>query len=176
MGNGLAQTPLHLAVGWPEGVRLLLQQGACVDSRDSRGATTLQYALHLGCPQTVSLLMKADCELRENIIDLASEYLHYDEQRTGVSQDVRMKVLDTTIASLVERRRDLQSRLIGLPVAASINTTVLRDDRILDEYAEYAECIEQAARKIMTISHYEHHHFSKTMVSATVALCITISD
>ena len=148
MGNGLAQTPLHLAVGWPEGVRLLLQHGACVDSSDQAGDTPLHYALTLGYHQTVSLLMKAGCSLvlRENVLDLAIRNLHYPIG--DVSQDVRMKVLDTTIALLAERRRDLQIRLTGLPVAVSINTTVLREDRILDEYAEYAECTERAAQQI----------------------------
>ena len=148
MGNGLAQTPLHLAVGWPEGVRLLLQHGACLDPSDQAGDTPLYYALTLGCPQTVSLLMKAGCSLvlRGNVLDLAIRYLHY--QIGDASQDVRVKVLDTTIALLAERRRDLQSRLTGLPVAVSISTNVLREDRILDEYAEYAECTERAAQQM----------------------------
>ena len=147
MGNGLAQTPLHLAVGWPEGVRLLLQHRACIDSRDQAGDTPLYYALTLGFPQTVSLLMKADCSLvlSKNILDLAIG--HPDYQIGGKYNYVRMNVLDTTIALLAERRRDLQSRLSDLPITVSINTTVLRDDRILDEYAEYAECTEQAAQK-----------------------------
>ncbi|KAM0794384.1 hypothetical protein BDR22DRAFT_875771 [Usnea florida] len=155
MGNGLAQTPLHLAVGWPEGIRLLLQYGACVDSRDHAGDTPLSYALNRGYPQTVSLLMKADCSLvgrrksserlPRNVLDLAVEHLHSPNE--ALSPDVAMKVLDTTIASLAERRRDLQSRLTGLPAVVSTDTTVLREDRILDEYAEYAECAEQAAHE-----------------------------
>ena len=147
MGNGLAQTPLHLAVEWPEGVRLLLHHGACVDSIDHMGDTPLYYALTLGNSETVSILMKADCSLllRDNVLDLVINYLHHEIG--GVSEDVRMKTIDTTIASLAERRRDLQTRLTGLPVTNSITTTVLRDDRVLDEYAEYAECTEQASRK-----------------------------
>ena len=148
MGNGLAQTPLHLAVRWPEGVRLLLKHGAFVDPRDLAGDTPLFYALTLGYPQTVGLLMKADCSLvlRCNVLDLAITHLH--SNINGVTQDVRMKVIDTTIALLAERRRDLQSRLTGLPVAVSLSTTVLQEDRVLDEYAEYAECTEQAAQKL----------------------------
>ena len=153
MGNGLAQTPLHLAVGWPEGVRLLLQHGACVDSRDHAGDTPLSYALILEYPQTVSLLMKADCslKLRENVLDLAIGAIHSGNPKrlfqTYISQDVSIKTLDSTITSLAERRRNLQNRLTGLPVAVSMNTAMLRDDRILDEYAEYAECAEQAAQE-----------------------------
>ena len=148
MGNGLAQTPLHLAVRWPEGVRLLLKHGAFVDPRDHASDTPLYYALRLECPQTVSLLMKTDCSLllRRNVLHLAHNYRY--SQIRNVSQDGRMKILDTTISSLAERRRDLQSRLTGLQLPVSINTTVLREDRILDGYAEYAERTEQAAQKI----------------------------
>ena len=148
MGNGLAQSPLHLAVGWPEGIRILLHHGACADSRDQNGDTPLYYALDLGYSQTVCLLMKADCSLVVpwNILTLASDLRH--SHTGGVSEDVRIKVLDTTIASLAERRRDLQSRLTGLPVAVSMSATVLQEDRVLDEYAEYAECTERAAQQI----------------------------
>ena len=147
MGNGLAQTPLHLAVGWSEGVRLLLQHGACFDSRDRAGATPLYYALNLGCPQTISFLMKAGCSLMVpwNALTLAIDRPH--SYVRGGSEDARMKVLDTTIASLAERRRDLQRRLTDLPVAVSINTTMLREDRVLDEFAECVECTVQAAQK-----------------------------
>lgn len=43
--NGLALTPLHLAVGWPHGVQTLLQHGARVGSTDQEGYTPLSYAI-----------------------------------------------------------------------------------------------------------------------------------
>ena len=149
MGN----TPLHLAVSWPYGVRKLLQHGSCVDAADQNGYSPLYYAITLGNSETLSLLMKADCRLEggrflEILLDLVTCFAKDDESAMlGVSQEVRMNVLDTAVALLAERRRNLQSRLAALPTAFKINPSVFQDDRILDEYAEYAEGAEEDALK-----------------------------
>ena len=87
----------------------------------------------------MSLLIKANCSLvlLKNILNLAIGDPNYQIGRKY--NYVRINVLDTIIALLAERRRDLQSRLSNLPIIVSINTTILRDNRILDEYAEYTE-------------------------------------
>lgn len=149
--NGLSQTPLHLAVSWTYGIRELLKHDACVDSTDQRGYPSLFYAIYLGFSETVRLLMKAGCVLvcdqgRQNVLSYASQCLHSGGYALwGVSQETRMDVLDTVIALLAERRRGLQSRLAALPSAVNGNTSVFRDDRILDEHTEYAECTEEDA-------------------------------
>ena len=153
--NGLAQTPLHLAVGWPYGARALIEHGACVDSTDHDGYTPLYYAILLGVSETVGLLMKADCILQfdpgYSVKNCLWHVSHFDVRRGyevwGVSQEAYMDVLDTFIRSLAERRHNLQSRLVNLPMAAGINASVFRDDRVLDEYAEYAELAEKDALK-----------------------------
>ena len=149
--NVLAQTPLHLAVGWPQGVRELLQHGACVNSTDNEGFTPIYYAVYLGFSETVGLLMKAGCNLEvnhgywsKNLLWHVSQYWGHNGV-WGVSREARMDVLDTAIFSLAERRRGLQSRFADLPMAARIKAGVFRDDRILDEHAKFAELAEEDA-------------------------------
>ena len=141
--NGLANTSLHLAVGWPYGIRVLLQHGACVNATDEKGWTPLYYAIHMGFTETVRILMKADCSI--NV-----DGLHGDSVLRLVIQvfrptTTRTDVLDTFILSLIERRHNLQSRLAALSAAVTINPKVFQADRVLDEYAQYAECVEKDA-------------------------------
>lgn len=171
MGN----TPLHLAVCWPYGVRKLLQHGSCVDAADQNGCTPLYYAISLGNSETLSLLMKADCRLEmgsflENSLDHAMGLARDDEFVTlGVSQEVRMNVLDTAVALLAEKRRSLESRLAALPTAFKIKSSVFQDDRILDEYAEYAEGAEDDALKMY--GHIPRHASSLLPYCRTVYHC-----
>lgn len=171
MGN----TPLHLAVCWPYGVRKLLQHGSCVDAADQNGCTPLYYAISLGNSETLSLLMKADCRLEMgsflgNSLDHAMGLARDDEFVTlGVSQEVRMNVLDTAVALLAEKRRSLESRLAALPTAFKIKPSVFQDDRILDEYAEYAEGAEDDALKVY--GHIPRHASSLLPYCRTVYHC-----
>ena len=151
--NSFANTPLHLAVGWPYGIRALLQHGACVNATDQYGWTPLRYAIELGYPETVGVLMKADCNFdwgsrdEKCFLECAIDKL-YDvglPSRLHPPQEDRKNVLDTAISSLAERRRNLQSRLAALSTAVTVNPRVFQDDRVLDEYARYAECIEEDA-------------------------------
>lgn len=147
----MANTPLHLAVFWPYGVRELLKHGACLDASDQNGRTPLNCAIELGIPETVDILMKAGCSLWlatdeqfwRNPLSLASMMYTYGEW--GVSKSTRIDVLNTVMSSLAERRRNLQSRLATISKYLKIDAGVFRGDRILDEYAEYAEVIENNA-------------------------------
>ena len=140
-----------MAVGWPYGVRLLLQHGAYVDATDQNCHTPLYYAIYLGFSETVRLLMKADCNLQLVISrgwpsvlwDVSQDFKNDGFEVWGVSQETRLEVLDAVIVSLAERRRDLQGRLANLQQAAKINPGTFRDDRVLDEYAAYAESVEE---------------------------------
>ena len=150
--NSLGNTPLHLAAGWPSGIRKLLQHGACLDATDRYGYIPICYAIDMGNSETVSLLMKAGCRLYfrswrdHNLLDYLSRHLgHTDPRVWSVSQEAWMNVLDTVISLLAERRRNLQSRLAALSAAFTINPKVFQADRVLDEYAEYAECVEEDA-------------------------------
>ena len=156
--NSFANTPLHLAVGWPYGIRALLEHGACVNATDQYGQTPLFYAIELGYPEAVGVLIKADCSFDFNLDrglwghenSFLEDVIHvfYNvsiRPRLQVPQEDRKKVLDTAISSLAERRRNLQSRLAALSTAVTVNPRVFQDDRILDEYARYGECVEEDA-------------------------------
>ena len=108
----------------------------------------------MGIPETVSLLMKADCSLiMDRLMPWNDHFARAIEAFCGVqhytawlvSQEAHTDVLDTFISSLAERRRNLQGRLAALSAAVTINPKVFQDDRILDEYAQYAECVEEDA-------------------------------
>ena len=153
--NGLTNTPLHLAVSWPYGIRALLQHGACLDACDGADHPPLYYAIELGIPETVSILMKADCSLDVGEWAFEHDLLEHAirvflKNSLGiwlVKQEARMDVLDTAISMLAERRRNLQNRLVALSPAVTVNPKVFQDDRILDEYAQYAECVEEDAMR-----------------------------
>ena len=83
-----------------------------------------------------------------------------------VAQEARTDVLDTFISSLAERRRNLQSRLATLSAAITINSQVFQEDRILDEYAQYAECVEEDA--IRANDHMPRHASSLVLGCRTV--------
>ena len=126
-----------------------------MDAADQNGHSPLDYAISLGNSETLNLLMKADCSLEsgtvlgKNLLDHAMRSARDDENvLLGVSQEVRMNVLDTAVALLAEKRRSLKRRLAALPTAFKINSSVFHDDRILDEYAEYAEGAEDDALKV----------------------------
>ena len=154
--NGLANTPLHLAVGWPYGIRALLQHGAYLNATDQVGWTPIYYATALGHSETVSVLMEAGCSLNVRgwpcgygLLGHAIRIFSNEYPGTRVvSQEARMDLLDTAVSTLAERRRNLQSRLAALSVAVTINPKVFQDDRILDEYAQYAERVEEDAMRV----------------------------
>ena len=149
-----------------------------MDAADQNGYGPLYYAIELGNSETLSLLMKADCRFETrsfpaNLLDLLIRLGRNESVILGVSQEVRMNVLDTAVALLAERRRSLQSRLAALPTAFKINSSVFQDDRILDEYAEYAEGAEEDALKVY--GHMPRHASSLLPYCRTVYHCSNLN-
>lgn len=152
-----------------------------MDAADQNGYRPLYYAITLGNSETLSLLMKADCRLEmatraslENLLDYAMGLATDDEFLTlEVSQEVRMNVLDTAVALLAEKRRSLERRLAALPTAFKINSSLFQDDRILDEYAEYAEGAEDDALKVY--GHIPRHASSLLPDCRTVYHCPSLN-
>ena len=129
----------------------------------------------MGIPETVSLLMKADCSLNlgtfvywRNCLEQATRVFfgHRSYLTWLVAQEACTDVLDTLISSLAERRRNLQCRLAALSAAVTINSQVFQEDRMLDEYAQYAECVEEDA--IRANDHMPRH------ASSTLPGCRTV--
>ncbi|CAN9101984.1 unnamed protein product [Alternaria alternata] len=59
--NGLA--PIHFAVLWPAGLRMLLDRGVYVNPEDTYGRQPIHLAVTLGISESVRYLLSADCRL-----------------------------------------------------------------------------------------------------------------
>lgn len=59
--NGLA--PIHFAVLWPTGLRILLSRGVYVNPEDTYGRQPIHLAVALGISESVRYLLSADCGL-----------------------------------------------------------------------------------------------------------------
>jgi len=145
--NRLGQTPLHLAVKWPCGVRLLLKKGASKESSDLWGRKPLYYAIELGCTETVCLLMEACCSLELvaegslDPIEFATEmYFRHQAEPSGLLPlEDREAILDTIISLEAGRRVDLQDRLAETYTTRKASAHLVQSDRILDDHARDAE-------------------------------------
>ncbi|KAL8741246.1 MAG: hypothetical protein Q9190_006131 [Brigantiaea leucoxantha] len=130
--NKLRQTPLHIAVGWPDGVRILLDTGAHQDAVDVYECTPLAYAVHFSCTETVKLLENANCSFSwgwghtENILFKAFNFgLH----------EVQVAAIDL----VAKRRRNLKKQILELSKEKNLDLEFLQDDRVIDEHAAVAE-------------------------------------
>ena len=154
--NNLGQTPLHLAVFWPEGLQLLLRNGAYTEICDGLGRKPLEYAIQGGCVQSVTLLMKAGCslELRDlpyvrNALSLAigscpheGDYYSLSYRRVLGFQDrekLQVEIRNTVILLLAERRRDLHARFVTSFPASNNHIRLCWDGRVLDKDAATVE-------------------------------------
>ena len=143
--NLWGQTPLHLAVGWPLGMKMLLQYGANADSRDNFGVKPLEYAIRLGFAEAVLFLMRAGCSLylngRVDALSFANEIWSENglARLRAVSQETRKTVLETVITLLAERRHDLQSHMVTSLPRKSADACWTPNDQVLDEHAPYVE-------------------------------------
>ncbi|MCJ1262511.1 hypothetical protein MMC22_002381 [Lobaria immixta] len=72
--NKFGQTPLHLSVDWPRGMKILLNADADIDMPDDSGRLPIHYATHQESLETLSLLGEADCAL----------YTFSDHHQSGV--------------------------------------------------------------------------------------------
>ena len=149
--NRLAQTPLHLAVPWPEGVKVLLDHDTIIDSQDIKGYTPIRYAIELGFAESVVQLMKAGCRLnvsfafpRDGLTDALTLACHaYLFPMWSVSRADAEQTLGAFVASLAERRVDLQNQVAASEVAKDSAALFHRGDRNIDEHTSRAE---QAAK------------------------------
>ena len=129
-GNILAQAPLHLAVGWPSGVQVLLLHGSGVDARDLGGKTPLEYAISLGFAESAGLLMKANWSHAMghvfetgigDVLNLAA-FMYNSHSDSGEA------VLETVMTVLAERRRDLESRLVATALTRKDSASWTQND------------------------------------------------
>ena len=125
--NDFNKTPLHLAVGWPEGVDHLLLAGTDVNAADKCGRPALWYACEIGCLDSVQLLLAED-----NSRVLCSEWRPpFVLDVILEAQNPSTKIIDEVIVGLVHRR----NRLFNLArenISRSSHDAMTQVDRVLD--------------------------------------------
>jgi ankyrin repeat protein len=127
--NFRGQTPLHLSILWPEGIRLLLHFGANPNLIDSYQQLPIDYAILCQSFDTVRLLLEKDCWLRPVSSKMSKEYKYsIFENVLGSSRSIR-KIFFSAIADRRERLRDL---LIGETDRNRLNGSNLLANAIID--------------------------------------------
>ena len=94
---------LHLAIEWPDGIKLLLNLGANPGDGDDCGRTPLYYAIEFSCLQTVELLLSAGSPLSYDGKYGDVNFLH---DRNGILDTA---VYARLISYLAARRKELAS-------------------------------------------------------------------
>lgn len=118
--------PLHLSIGWPSGIAILLNHGAEVNVYDNQYLRPVDHAILRGCLTSVAFLEAT------NFSTLGLEVALY----TG-EQARSTGILDYLINIETDRRRNLQS-LVSNFLPQSFILRFLAKDRLLDAYARDA--------------------------------------
>jgi hypothetical protein len=120
--NVFGQTPLHLAVGWPPGVSVLIQaMPELMNKRDNHGDIPLTHACHCLHTETVQLLLDADYSLENSDF----QYLYKCAMASG-----SVLMVQCFVNALAKRSRRLYD-IAAKSLPASFTDTLL-SDRLLD--------------------------------------------
>ncbi|KAH7053067.1 hypothetical protein B0J12DRAFT_43999 [Macrophomina phaseolina] len=120
--NVIQQTPLHLAVGWPTGMEILLSCYAgrdLVNVGDVLGLLPLEYACWYPCLRSVQLLLGADSRITKRI----STYAYKNAKNT---------ILREVAFGVAKRRNQLRSWARGILPPETYQSLVPPLDRALD--------------------------------------------
>ncbi|KAF7511002.1 hypothetical protein GJ744_005548 [Endocarpon pusillum] len=137
--NAVGQTPLHISYGWPLGIKLLLDAGAqdIIDCTDNFGIPAFAYASEFSCPESLELLLEAEC----SFFPSSFRGLNGDSHGFGLallsgSQDTGRRL----VQSLTDRRERLKALALDNLPFEKIATFNLCSNTILDEksYDVYA--------------------------------------
>jgi len=114
--NGLA--PIHFAVLWPTGLRMLVGRGVDVNIEDNYGRRAIHLAVALGIVDSVRCLLKADCGLFTPTDDCS--LLHYAQMLH--EEDEKSQILSQLIQALCDRHNRLRHMAIShLPPSVFTN-------------------------------------------------------
>lgn len=152
--NALGQTPLHLSVYWPEGMRVLLNAGAAMDAADKEGYTPIFYAAAHGLLDAILMLSEAGCAFH-NLVGYRKKYPYLLLEGTikneycsarglplaGIFQGTRnaTEVFDVVLQLVVQRRRTLEGLARASLSEDSVRQLGLSPENILDRKASIAE-------------------------------------
>ena len=119
--NGLA--PIHFAVLWPTGLRMLVGRGVDVNTEDNYGRRPIHLAVALGIVDSVECLLKADCGL----FTPAEDCSLFQYALMLYSEEEKSRVVFQIIQALHDRHIRLRDRALSyLPpsVSAKLDLTL----------------------------------------------------
>ncbi|KAI0834656.1 hypothetical protein F5Y06DRAFT_278556 [Hypoxylon sp. FL0890] len=124
------QTPLHLVAKWPKGLSILIDfAGEAIHSiiniTDQSGYTSFEYAVMLGEPMSVRLLLNAGASIETDVFN----HLGY-----GESTARRETIICTIVESIILQRRAL-SDLAWRRLPSEVIDKLALDDDLLDHKA-----------------------------------------
>ena len=161
--NMAAQTPLHLSVRWPKGIKILIDADADINAGYDQGwPPPIFYAAFWHAHESIRLLLEKDCCMHiesppRMMIDATTLLKYaiknenspdpYAKTRASI-KDVRLTV-EIIASALSTRRRSLENlAMIHLP-QVSIMELGIRPDRVLDSKA--GKAIEMLEMKKMSV-------------------------
>ena len=109
--NRLGQTPLHLAVGWPRGMHLLLEAGADCNATDHLGWVVLSYACCIECMETIQMLLDkkatfvGDRSQLFSYVDEATPAWTYTTTMALIPYISNQQIVDLILSAFVNRRK-----------------------------------------------------------------------
>ncbi|KAH9215897.1 hypothetical protein DL95DRAFT_460743 [Leptodontidium sp. 2 PMI_412] len=129
----LGQTPLHAAIRWPSGLRILLEAFPdMIEIPDDSGALPLTYACYLQCEESVAILLNADSPLDSGLFSGDSHALYAAIQMPSPS--IKQLII-TTLANRRRRLLDLALTSLG-PKRLESLTPNLTSEHVLDADAK----------------------------------------
>lgn len=132
--NELHQTPLHVSVYWPQGLKLLLQLAtrqcqSIIDAEDSNGLTPIHYAIALQQSESVSVLLKEGSGL-----DLENTWNYFPREQPN-NRRLDRRVFDILCGELACQRRAMLLYALDQLPEAEIKRFDLRSTTMLQENA-----------------------------------------
>ena len=134
--NARELRPLHLSVGWPVGVEILLNYGANVNVIDEQGYYPIDHAIQSVYQESVALLGKADCALRpssrksKGTLGLAIALAAC----CFVSGELKVRIAESVIMLEANQRRKLQALVSDYLPESSVWAHLSVEDKLLDRY------------------------------------------
>lgn len=129
--NARGLRPLHLFVGWPHGIEILLSYRANMNLADECELYPVEHAIQLACPESLALLGEADCALHHSGFGTLGMAIC----DRGRDQALRASIAEYVIMIVANQRRKLQALLSQHLSESSTFIHSSSEDKLLDVYA-----------------------------------------